>query len=110
MWKQVILYTLSGFAALILVFAIVFSNEIVDLFFDQPSSTGYYMKENRAQRLWETTLGEKLFILREKISLCNLRGGKRVRTTDWRSEGPIRYGCNYNTINYSEDLGLQFGQ
>lgn len=93
MWKQVVIYTFSGFIALILIFIILFSNEIASLIFYQPYPNKYYNKEDRAQELWETTLGKKLSLLREKVSLCNIRGGKRIQTNHW-TETPRKYKCH----------------
>lgn len=93
MWKRAILFTLSGFAALVLIFIIVFSNEITSTIYrPYPYQDA---KKNHIQQLWEITLGKKLSLLREAVSLCNLRGGKRIQTSPWFSKyPPPTYECH----------------
>jgi hypothetical protein len=91
MWKRVILFILSGFTALVLIFIIVFSNEITSVIY-RPYPYQDTTK-NHIQQLWEITLGKKLSLLRETVSLCHLRGGKRIQTSPWFSKYPPTYEC-----------------
>jgi hypothetical protein len=96
MWTRVILYTLSGFAALALIFTIVFSRQITDI-----AERSYYF-DNPSQALWEKTLGNKLSLLREKVSLCSIRGGKKIRINEWSAKH-AKFKCH---LPYS-DRGAQ---
>ena len=90
MWKRIVLFTVSGCIILITIFIILFSNEIASIMYK--SYAGTYSKKELTHQLWETTLSKKLSLLREKISLCNIRGGKRIQTSAWY-ENPSRYTC-----------------